>query len=63
MREFIAGSSSARRSEQKSLPSVTILMETCFFRSVCNNQGEEAALCGCLPPIGTTAVIPAWFAP
>lgn len=61
--EFIAGSSSVRRTEQKSLPSVTTRRELCFRGTVCNNQGEEGALCGCLPPIGSTAVIPAWFAP
>lgn len=50
--EFIAGSSSVWKMEQKSLPSVTTLMELCFGGTVCNNQGEEGALCGCLPPIG-----------
>lgn len=61
MMEFAAGSSSVRTKEQKSLPSVTTLME--HVLEVSDNQAEEAALCGCLPPIGTTAVIPAWFAP
>lgn len=67
MREFIAGSSSARKKEQRSLPSVTTLMETRLrgiSEQIIKEEKKKLLIVDVFLPCGYySSFIPAWFAP